>query len=126
MICMDDGLLADQVVFPLFHTLHQGINLLVIGGIVYHSLRKLLRMVTNWLLFLHEYSSHGITVGIISIPNGCWRSGRAKTGAVLIFSFNVSKDFCCLPPHWKTCFTLVNVCKGVAITQKLAINLLQY
>ena len=64
MICMDDGLLANQVVFPLFHTLHQGIKLLVIGGIVYHSLRKLLRMVTNWLLLLHQYSAHGITTSI--------------------------------------------------------------
>ena len=64
MIHMDDGLVADQVLFPLFHTLHQGINLLLISGIVYNSLRKLLIMVTNQLLLLHQYNSHGITAGI--------------------------------------------------------------
>ena len=64
MIYMDDGLLVDQVVFPLFHTLNQGIKLLVISGIVYHNLTKILRIATNQLLLLHQYSSHGITSGI--------------------------------------------------------------
>ena len=64
MIRMDDGLLADQVVFPLFHTLDQGIQFLVVSGVIYYSLGELLRMVTNRLLLLQKYSSHGVPTGI--------------------------------------------------------------
>ena len=64
MIRMDDGLLADQVVFPLFHTLDQGIQFLVVSGVIYYSLGELLRMVTNRLLLLQKYNSHGVPTGI--------------------------------------------------------------
>ena len=68
MIRMDDGLLADQVVFPLFHTLDQGIQFLVVSGVIDYSLGELLRMVINWLLLLQKYNSHGVPTGISFNP----------------------------------------------------------
>ena len=41
----------------------------------------------------------------ISMSNGCWRFGNANTSVVFIFSFKVSKAFCCFHPHWKVFFT---------------------
>jgi hypothetical protein len=65
-------------------------------------------------------------LGSVWISKGCLKFGSARTGTELIFSFKVSKAFCCLPPHWKTCLTLVTACNGVAMEEKLAINFLQY
>ena len=64
MIHIENGFLADQVVFPLFHTLDQGIQFLVISGVIDDSLGELLQMVTYWLLLLQQYSSHGLPTSI--------------------------------------------------------------
>lgn len=38
VICVNDGLLANKIVFPLLHTFNEGIQLLVICGIVHNNL----------------------------------------------------------------------------------------
>lgn len=46
VICVNDGLLANQIVFPLLHAFKKGIQLLVICGIVHNILVECFRMVT--------------------------------------------------------------------------------
>ena len=65
-------------------------------------------------------------IAYVSISNGCCKSGNVRTGAVLIFSFKVSKYFWCLPPHWKICLTLVKACNGAAMEENPEMNFLQY
>ena len=64
-------------------------------------------------------------LALVIILNYCIKFGSASTRDEQIFSFNASNSFF-LPPHWKTCFTLVNACNGAVIEEKLEINFLQY
>jgi hypothetical protein len=53
VICVDDGLLAHQIVIPHFDGLYQGIEILVISRVVEDFPMKYFRMITNMLSSLH-------------------------------------------------------------------------
>lgn len=64
VIYVNDGLLANQIVLLLLHAFNQGIQLLVIRGIVHNNLGECLIMVTHNFPLLYQYWSHGISIGI--------------------------------------------------------------
>ena len=111
---------------PFLYTLYQHIQFLIICWIVNHNMCESLRMITYGLPRCIKTSPMAYPLASVWISNGYCKYGSAKTSVVLIFSFNVSKDFFCLPPHWKTCLTLVIACRWAAMYEKLEMDFLQY
>ena len=64
MIDVNDCFLTHQVMFPLFHTLHQCIHFLIICRIVNNCTIKSFRMKTDGVTMLHQDCSHGIVTCI--------------------------------------------------------------
>jgi hypothetical protein len=53
VIYVNDGLLSHQIVLPLFDSLYQGIELLIVGRVVEHCPMKYFRMIENKPSSLH-------------------------------------------------------------------------
>jgi len=123
MICENNSLFSQQIVFPFFHTLHQCIQLLVICRISNHNTIKSFRMKTNGITMLQQECFHGIVTCICLYLKWLYQIKKCKNW---ILSFNASKYFCFLPPHWKNCLMLVIACNGAEIEEKLAIQFIQY
>jgi hypothetical protein len=60
VICVDDGLLAHQIVLPLFDILYQGIQLLVIIRLFEDFPMKYFRMIVDMSSSLHDNYAHEI------------------------------------------------------------------
>ena len=58
------------------------------------------------------------------ISNVLVNLGRAKMGALVNFSFKMSKAFCCSSPHLKTASFFTMSLRGAAIVPKSFTNLL--
>ena len=60
VIGMDDRLLPHNVMLPLPASLHDGIHLFIIGGVILNCIRKSLTMICHWMTVLGEDYTNNI------------------------------------------------------------------
>ena len=64
MVCVDDRFLPRNVMLPLSVSLHNGIHLFVISGLLEDCVKQYLTVICHWMPFLSKNCPNSIVRGI--------------------------------------------------------------